>query len=220
MSLWWQTQSFFTFSNLKLENKIAHWGFIRCKNNKGKCFRFVTKNSNDLLIVLNQVYVLGPEKFEVYDGRTKYEIDIWKTATKNKRVTRDYKFPTMILLVLQFFTLYFHIEALLCVVAVQGSWLLTRLWSSSISWWLGSTESAARQSRNALVTSPICSWKAARKWRRWRSALKAIARDNSVIASLSFRLSINTIKTHKRITNNQVSVKPIIFRRWWTKKGA
>lgn len=90
---------------------------------------------------------------------------------------------------------------------LQGSWLLTRLWSSSISWWLGSTESAARQSRNALPTSPMCSWKAARKWRRWRSALKVIARDNSAIASLSFRLSINTIKNpkKKRTKKTQIS---------------
>ena len=74
----------------------------------------------------------------------------------------------------------------------HGSWLLTRLWSSNISWWLGSTERAALQSRSAPNTSPMCSWKAALRCRRWRSALNAIALDSSAIASFSLWLSIKT----------------------------
>lgn len=74
----------------------------------------------------------------------------------------------------------------------QGSWLFTRLWSSSISWWLGSKERAARQSRSALEISPVCSWNAARRCKRWRSALNVIARVNSAIASFSLWLSIKT----------------------------
>lgn len=88
---------------------------------------------------------------------------------------------------------------------VYGSWLFTLLWSSSISWWYGSTQRAARQSLRAPKTSPMCSWNAARKWRRWRSALNAIARDNSAMASVSLWLSINTAhETRVQMMTNSV----------------
>lgn len=92
------------------------------------------------------------------------------------------------------YTMRWNIRCTLCFPGQNyGSWLFTRLWSSSISWWYGSTQRAARQSRRAPMTLPTCSWNAARRCRRWRSALNAIALETSAIASTSFWLSIRTV---------------------------
>ncbi|KAL1351544.1 hypothetical protein AAHE18_06G104200 [Arachis hypogaea] len=95
----------------------------------------------------------------------------------------------------------------------HGSWLLTLLCSSNISWWLGSTESAARQSLSAPNTSPLCSWNAALRCKRCKSALNAMALESSAIASSSFRLSINTTNTtpHHMCKSNKVKQHTLSF---------
>lgn len=86
----------------------------------------------------------------------------------------------------------------LIMIWTHGSCLLTRLWSSNISWWFGSTERAARQSLRAPKTSSLCSWKAARRCKRCKSALNAIALESSAMASSSLWLSINTATTNTK----------------------